>query len=127
MNEVLECWRCGRSIAEFPLPLGRTDECPGCRADLHVCRMCRLFDTSVAHACREPIADEVQNKERANFCGYFDPLPNAFRQTADSVTEQAQTKLAALFGDSPSPAASANGQTPADRARSELDALFRKD
>ena len=33
--------------------------------------MCRFYDTRKAKSCAEPVADEVQDKQRANFCGYF--------------------------------------------------------
>ncbi len=53
------------------MPLRRRDECPACSADLHVCRLCEFYDTSVAKSCREPVAEEVTDKERANFCDFF--------------------------------------------------------
>ncbi len=34
--------------------------------------MCRFYDTRKANSCAEPVADEVGDKERANFCGYFE-------------------------------------------------------
>lgn len=96
MNEPLVCWRCGASLAELSLPFLRTEECRACRAELHVCRMCRFYDTRKAKQCAEPVADEVQNKERANFCGYFEPAAGRFRP-ADSAAEGAKSALEALF------------------------------
>lgn len=96
MAEPLACWRCGASLAELSLPFLRTEECRACRAELHVCRMCRFYDTRKAKQCAEPVADEVQNKERANFCGYFQPAAGRFR-AADSAAEAAKDALQALF------------------------------
>lgn len=100
MNEALVCWRCGTSLAALSLPLSRTDECHACRASLHVCRMCRFYDTSKAKSCAEPVADEVQDKERSNFCGYFEAAGGRFRPR-EAATEQARSALDTLFGKKP--------------------------
>jgi hypothetical protein len=92
----LVCWKCGASLAELSLPLSRTDECRACRAELHVCRMCRFYDTSKAKSCGEPIADEVQDKTRSNFCGYFLAAGGRF-QRRNGAGEQAKTALESLF------------------------------
>ena len=36
----LRCHHCGTSLAALSLPFTRLDECPKCRAQLHVCKMC---------------------------------------------------------------------------------------
>lgn len=97
MGAALVCWRCGASLAALSLPFSRTDECRACGAPLHVCRMCRFYDTTKARSCAEPVADEVQDKERANFCGYFEPAPGRFRP-AGIAAEGARSALEALFG-----------------------------
>ena len=93
----LVCWKCGASLAHLSLPFSRTDECRECRAELHVCRMCRFYDTGKAKSCGEPIADEVQDKTRANFCGYFVATGGQF-QPQDGACDQAKSALEALFG-----------------------------
>ncbi len=115
MKLSLVCWKCGAALGEVLLPMGRRGECPHCTADLHVCKMCEFYDTSYAKSCREPVADEVRDKERANFCGYFKPIPNAFKQNGSAEADQAKAKLAALFGN-----AQARGET--DGAKSEAEA-----
>jgi hypothetical protein len=92
----LNCWKCGASLAELSLPLSRTDECRTCRAELHVCRMCRFYDTGKAKSCAEPIADEVQDKTRSNFCGYFVVAGGRFQPRGDAG-ERAKTALESLF------------------------------
>lgn len=62
-----------------------------------MCRMCRFFDRARPNQCAEPVADPVQNKERANFCGYFEPVSGRFR-SADGESERAKSALEALFG-----------------------------
>ena len=58
MDHGLRCWKCGVSLADYSLPLRRLEECRGCGAELHVCRMCEFYDTGVAKHCREPVLSE---------------------------------------------------------------------
>jgi hypothetical protein len=97
MSHELVCWKCGESLAALSLPLMRRDECPRCRAELHVCRMCVDYDESVAKRCREPTAEEVTDKQHANFCGFYAPRPGAFKPP-DGAAELARLQLEKLFG-----------------------------
>ena len=134
MSDALICWKCGVSLDALPLPLGRLSECPSCNAYLHVCRMCEFYDRSVSRSCREPVAEEVAEKERANFCGYFRAKPNAFNPGNEAATQAARAELEALFGkQGRSETTPLNGelkahrekkQSEADRARNKLDRLF---
>ncbi len=123
MNEAaeLQCWRCGHTLAELPLPLSFRATCPACEIDLHVCRLCLFYDTSAADACREPIAERVTNKERNNFCDCFRPRPGA-HQGRDPAAAAQRDALGALFGLEDDGTA-APGDA-AEAARQELDALF---
>lgn len=96
-TDDLVCWTCGASLAALTLPLSRTDSCRACRAELHVCRMCRFRDTSKAKHCAEPVADEVRDPERANFCGYFEPAEDRFKPKA-AIADMGKDALEALFG-----------------------------
>lgn len=128
MNDSLVCWRCGASIADWPLPLSRTAECKQCRADLHVCKLCEYFDPRLGKQCREPVAEEVHNKERANFCGYFSAKANAFHPADHNAQQDARAQLDALFGGTPSaPTLAPRTQKPAtdtELARAKLEDLF---
>ena len=68
----LNCFQCGTEMTFGSLP-GRRDECPKCGADVHACRNCAHYDRSAYNECREPQADRVQEKDRANFCDHFTP------------------------------------------------------
>ncbi len=94
----LQCWKCGASLAGVLLPLARTETCPSCRADLHVCRMCRHFDASRAEQCRELTAERVADKARANFCGWFVPRPEAYAGGGAAMAQANRSALDALFG-----------------------------
>ncbi|MDD5388449.1 MAG: hypothetical protein PHD37_03830 [Gallionellaceae bacterium] len=97
MNNELVCWKCGASLADLPLPLGRRAECLTCHAEQHVCRLCRHYDTAKAKQCRETAADDVKDKTRANFCGWFQPRPGAYAVSKGGDGD-AKAKLDALFG-----------------------------
>ena len=122
---ALVCWKCGASLAELTLPLRRLEECLQCHAELHVCKLCEWYSLSVAKHCRETVAEEVKDKERANFCDYFKPRDDAYSTKPADAASKAQAELDALFGGAKK---SADDQQPsaADKARAELEALFGK-
>ena len=99
MTHDLVCYRCGASLAALSLPLSRRDQCPDCSADLHVCKMCVSFDSTVPRKCLEDGAEDVTDKERPNFCDWFRPSDKAFDPMRKSDADAAQEALAALFGD----------------------------
>jgi hypothetical protein len=95
---ALVCWKCGTSLAALSLPLLRLDECKQCGAQLHACKLCEWYDVRVAKHCRETIAEEVRDKERANFCDYFKPKENAWSPQATSAADEAKRRLEEMFG-----------------------------
>jgi len=97
LDHGLRCWKCGASLADYSLPLRRIEECRVCRAELHVCRMCRHYDPAKAKQCREPAADDVKDKTRANFCDWFQPRSGA-HAPAQGGDSAARARLDALFG-----------------------------
>ena len=125
MTRAVVCWRCGAELP-FRRTLPRTAECESCGADLHVCRACRFFDPTVARACREPVAEPATDKERANFCGYFELRAGAYTARDDQEARRAQAELASLFGlEGPEgDAGEPEHKTEADRSREELERLF---
>jgi len=117
----LVCWKCGASLADLPLPLSRLAECPKCRAYQHVCRLCVHFAPGRPKSCTEQDAEEVTDKEHANFCGWFEPRDRAFKESpAHARSGAAKSALDALFGGE----GDKNAASKEDAARSELDQLF---
>ena len=98
MANDLSCWKCGSALASLSLPLRRLDECPKCRAELHVCKLCVEYEPRVAKHCREPTAEEVRDKERANFCDHFKPKPGAWKAADVAAADAARAQLERLFG-----------------------------
>lgn len=72
MAASVTCFSCG-AVVPILGTVGRRDECHKCGADLHVCKNCQHYDPAAYNECREPQADRVQEKERANFCDFFQP------------------------------------------------------
>ena len=120
MSAELQCYRCGASLAALSLPLSRQDLCPGCSHYLHVCRMCRHFDPRVPKQCREDDAEEVMDKDKPNFCDWFEPAPGRHDAGKAADAARAEVRLAALFGD-----AADEGEGGDDAARRAADDLFR--
>ena len=100
MSHGIGCWKCGGSLEELALPFGRRETCRACSAELHVCKLCVEYDPRVAHQCREPTAEEVRDKEHANFCDHYKPKAGAYRPAATSAADQAKLDLEKLFGKS---------------------------
>ena len=67
------CHHCGRELAVFSPKVERTAGCPYCHSDLKVCLNCRLHDPGANNQCREPQAEWQAEKDKANFCEFFDP------------------------------------------------------
>ena len=93
---MLFCHACGAEVRVQEKIL-RSDECPSCGKDLRCCRNCRHFDAAVHNQCREVVAEWVADKERANFCEYFDPSASARGRKGQSDQEDAREKWRKLF------------------------------
>lgn len=89
----MQCAFCQQEYTEKKLPF--REECPGCGRDLHICRNCQFYDPGAHHECRESSAENVVDKERANFCEYF--LGTEGGLTGSGAGEDARKKLEALF------------------------------
>lgn len=72
MAVSLVCKKCSTPHS-FEARVGFREECSRCGEDLHSCEHCDFFDPNAYNNCREPSADVVKVKDRANFCEYFQP------------------------------------------------------
>ena len=98
--ETRHCHKCGWTWDISGLP-GRGDTCHGCRADLRVCLNCLNHDLHAAEECRERRADLVQDKDRSNFCEYFDMAQRVYRKNGGanpSREDRARDELKRLLG-----------------------------
>ena len=90
------CFSCKRELEIQERP-GRSDTCPFCGSDLKVCKNCRFQDENAYNNCREPRAERVIEKERANFCDYFEFMDSQGNKVINEAAE-AKTRLEELFG-----------------------------
>lgn len=77
--------------------IGRRDECPFCRQDLHCCLNCRFFDPTASKQCRESAAELVKDKDRANYCDYFVFGESRTAEAQSGEVEDARKALGDLF------------------------------
>ena len=101
------CWKCSKAV-EINIP-ARSDECPFCHADLHVCKACDFYENGSHNDCRETSAEFVSDKERRNFCDYFRV------KKALNVNSGEAAASEGLQG---------SGKSKADAARDAFNALF---
>ncbi|MGE3684585.1 MAG: hypothetical protein AB7G93_22950 [Bdellovibrionales bacterium] len=81
---------------QFSERVGIREECPKCRADAHVCKNCAFYDPKVYNECREPQAEVIRERDRANRCDYFQPGSGG--ATAGPSQEDLLKAAEALFG-----------------------------
>jgi hypothetical protein len=66
------CYKCQKELLvganNF---ISRQDSCPHCYASLHACMMCLHYDERSYNECKEPVADRITDKTKANFCDYY--------------------------------------------------------
>lgn len=127
----LVCWSCGASLNDIPQPFTRLEQCKTCRADLHVCKLCRYYNPNMFDKCDHDMAERARDPAVANFCHYFRPKPNAFTGDSKSKSDQAMDKLKSLFGDNGNAentsATTTNKKSDYAQAKSKFDDLFKSD
>lgn len=94
------CWKCGAEWTVKGNP-GRGESCHECRADLRVCRNCVSYDRTVADQCRERQAEPVLEKDKGNFCEFFEFIRRVYRPPTDLNPREssARDQMKKLFGD----------------------------
>ncbi len=95
------CVRCGHDLKG--VKIFRQTTCPGCDAYLHACVQCLFYVPHASNQCREPSAERVAARLRANLCDYWKPTDRGFEG-----------------GDG------GGGVSRADAARAGFDSLFKK-
>lgn len=93
----MRCHGCGAERDLAPSErIGFRETCEACARDLHVCLNCRFHDPAAYNECREPNAERVSDRDRANRCDYFAPGdPSA--SGAEDTRSSARSELDALF------------------------------
>ena len=93
---ILVCAKCG-TTSERP-SFTRSDTCSKCAADLKACIQCRHYEPLARWECRESVSERVAEKEKANFCEWFQPRASAAGGVAAAPNRDDLLKAAdALF------------------------------
>lgn len=92
------CWKCKNEI-ELDRKPNRGDVCPKCGAYLRCCYNCSFYDSGAHNKCREPQAEWVGDKEKANFCDYFQVGKTSFSKDKKSSKGDVKKKWGDLFKD----------------------------
>ena len=92
----IKCWSCAQPF-DATGGIFRSTTCPRCEEDLHVCLQCVHYDPAVNQSCREPMAEWVKAKERANFCVYFRAASEPGERARGEDLGDARKKLNDLF------------------------------
>lgn len=93
------CHHCKTSIEFSGLQkIGRRDSCANCLRDLHACLNCQHFDAAANRECREHVPERVNDKEKSNFCDFFEPNQNSTSAPKSNTARDVQMSAAeALF------------------------------
>ena len=87
--------------------------------------MCVSYAPQLADQCTEDDAEDVREKAQANFCDYFQPNAAAYAPGRMSGHQQAQSDLAALFGDSASAPEEPDSESSQDDSLAQAQDLFK--
>ncbi len=109
---------CAFCDGELPadLRVGRETLCPHCDGYVHACVQCRFYEPTLHNQCLEPEADYVGDRQKANFCDFFQlagtRAGGKAGPTRNDVSRNRPTKAA--------------GEASPSDARARFEALFKK-
>jgi len=95
-SEPCVCFKCG-SPYEIKERLERNAVCVAYHADLHCCLNCRHYSAHAHNECNETQAEWVRDKDRSNYCDYFDPKRGAGRGKEDLSRDEARARFDSFF------------------------------
>lgn len=93
------CHFCGHPVAEGER-IYRTSTCSSCGRDLKICLNCRFYSPGAHWDCQESISEPVRDKERANFCEFFQLGGSAAGGRPKDKSGEARDEFRRLFGSS---------------------------
>lgn len=97
-NAKIYCFSCSKQLDLFGgQKVSKNEECPYCYASIHSCRMCHHYEVQAYNQCREPNAERIVEKEKANYCDYFSL--NLGKGQGDNSKDDLLKKAHSLFKD----------------------------
>lgn len=68
----MNCYKCSKELSlKSDQIISRQEVCPHCYASIHACFQCFFYDKNSYNECKEPMADRITDKEKANFCDFY--------------------------------------------------------
>jgi len=95
-SDDFRCFRC-KTPYSFQQRVGRRDTCAKCDADLHCCLNCRHYNPGAHNQCNESQAEWVGEKDRANYCDYFEPRRTSTGGEGQGKVKDARARFEDLF------------------------------
>jgi hypothetical protein len=92
---MIACYKCGTQL-NISGKVSRRDTCTKCLTSIHACKFCKFYDLKSYNECRESSADRVVDKEKENYCDYFQ-LADKLEPNSKSKSDDAKKKLDGLF------------------------------
>ncbi len=92
---IVTCYKCGE-VTSKDRKIWHLEVCENCNSYLHVCLNCKFYDPQASKQCREPEADKIADKDKSNYCEYFEPGKNKSVGKQERA-EDAKKKLDDLF------------------------------
>ena len=90
------CALCGRQV-DVARTISRRDTCRSCGGDLHICLNCRFYSVTAHNKCIETKAEHQRDRDRANFCDYFQYREGGAPSGGDDASARARRDLDDLF------------------------------
>ena len=98
-NHEILCFACHKPTGLQPnQKIPKSEECYHCYASLRCCKMCSFYDQSSYNECKEPMADRIVDKDKANFCDFFKLKSDC--KTKNNEKEDLLEKANSLFKNS---------------------------
>ncbi len=88
------CIKCGTFQEERLGKISFRAECDFCGASLHSCVHCKYYKIGLPNDCQIPGTERIVDREAANFCDEFAPLP---QPTPKSSASDAKKRFDDLF------------------------------
>jgi hypothetical protein len=78
------CYNCHTELAyEAGSNVLRTEQCPKCEVELRCCANCKFYDPQSYNECREPTAERLTEKKKANYCEFFALMADPEKEKED--------------------------------------------
>ncbi len=93
---MMRCYCCGAEL-DGSGGVSRGDICPQCRRDVRCCCNCAFHNPHASNGCREPRSEAVRDREASNFCDFFRCADREEHARDTEATQRAREELDRLF------------------------------